>query len=81
MTTSRTEPDTPAQRTWLRRLAARRLKRAEVIYLAAFAAFAVLAVLAHLNAHFGWDVSVALAIQRVPHLFGPMRPGANASAG
>ena len=73
MTTTNTEPTTPARRTLLRRLAARRLMRAEVIYLAAFAAFAVLAVLAHLNAHFGWDVPVALAIQRLPHLFQPMR--------
>src|SRR5207237_4856995 len=73
MATSSTEPTAPAQRTLLRRLAALRLKRAEVIYLAAFAAFAVLAALAHLYAHFGWDVPVALAIQRVPHLLLPMR--------
>jgi membrane-associated phospholipid phosphatase len=73
MNTANTEPDTHAQRTWLRRLAAYRLKRAEVIYLTALAVFAVLAVLAHLHAHFGWDVPVALAIQRLPHLFWPMR--------
>src|SRR5437763_1242787 len=73
MTTSSTEPTAPAQRTWLRRLAALRLKRAEVIYLTALITFAVFAALAHLYAHFGWDVPVALAIQRVPHLLLPMR--------
>ena len=52
---------------WLRRLAAaRRLLRAETIFLAGLAAFAVLAVLAKANAYFSWDERVADAIQSVP---------------
>lgn len=49
---------------WLRRLAAaRRLLRAETIFLAGLAAFAVLALLAKANAYFAWDEQVADAIQ------------------
>src|SRR5688572_19233794 len=52
---------------WLRRLAAaRRLLRAETVFLAGLAAFAVLAVLAKANAYFAWDRSVARAVQSVP---------------
>lgn len=49
---------------WLRRLAAaRRLLRAETIFLTGLAAFAVLAVLAKANAYFAWDERVADAVQ------------------
>ncbi len=52
---------------WLRRLAAaRRLLRAEMIFLAGLAAFAVLAVLAKANAYFAWDERVADAVQSIP---------------
>ena len=52
---------------WLRRLAAaRRLRRAEMIYLAGLAAFAVLAILAKANAYFAWDERVADAVQLIP---------------
>jgi undecaprenyl-diphosphatase len=52
---------------WLRRLAAaRRLQRAELIFLAGLAAFAVLALLAKANAYFSWDRSVAHAVQSIP---------------
>ncbi len=63
------------QRTRLRQLAARRLGRAELIYLAAFVAFAVLAVCAHLYTYFGWDARVASTLQQlpVPGLFTFMR--------
>ena len=73
MSAQSTEPNKPARRNLLRRLAALRLERAEVVYLASFATFAVLAVLAHRAAHFGWDVSIAQAIQRVPHVLWLMR--------
>lgn len=61
------------RRRLLRRLAARRLWRAEVRYAGALAAFAALAILARLNAYFWWDVAVAQAIQNVPGLLGLMR--------
>jgi undecaprenyl-diphosphatase len=49
---------------WLRRLAAaRRLLRAETIFLTGLAAFAVLAVLAKANAYFSWDERVADRVQ------------------
>ncbi|HEX8557426.1 MAG TPA: phosphatase PAP2 family protein [Pyrinomonadaceae bacterium] len=52
---------------WLRRLAAaRRLGRAEAVFLAGLAAFAVLALLAKVNAYFAWDRSVARAVQSIP---------------
>jgi undecaprenyl-diphosphatase len=59
----------------LRRVrAARRLWRAQTVYLAALAAFAVLAVLARLYAYFDWDRSVELGLQglRLPGLAGLM---------
>jgi undecaprenyl-diphosphatase len=59
-----TRENPPRRRTLLRRLAARRLRRAEVVYLAALVLFAALAVAAHLNAYFGWDVSAAQTVQR-----------------
>jgi membrane-associated phospholipid phosphatase len=46
-----------------RRLAARRLVRAETVYVAALAAYSVLAVYAYRHAYFGWDVRAARAIQ------------------
>ncbi len=49
---------------WLRRLAAaRRLSRAEGVFLVGLAAFSVLAVLAKANAYFTWDERVADAVQ------------------
>ena len=52
---------------WLRRLAAaRRLLRAEAVFLVGLAAFAVLAVLAKANAYFAWDRGVARAVQAIP---------------
>jgi membrane-associated phospholipid phosphatase len=54
------------RREWLRRLAAaRRLWRAEVLFVAALAAFAVLAFLARANAYFEWDRATARALQRL----------------
>jgi len=52
------------RREWLRRLAAaRRLWRAETVFLAALAAFAVLAFFARTRAYFGWDRATAHALQ------------------
>ena len=48
-----------------RRVAARRLRRAEVFYAVGLAAFAVLALFAYFNAYFGWDLRAALAVQRL----------------
>ena len=48
-----------------RRLAARRLLRAETFYAAGLAGYAVLALLAYRYAYFGWDVRAARAIQAV----------------
>jgi membrane-associated phospholipid phosphatase len=48
-----------------RRLAARRLLRAETFYAAGLAAYAVLALLAYRYAYFGWDLRAARAIQSV----------------
>jgi len=65
-------PETPRQAVrrrwdWLRRLAAaRRLLRAEVVFLAGLAAFSVLALLAKANAYFAWDERVADALQSLP---------------
>lgn len=63
------EDEVPKQRVrhrwgWRRRLAAaRRLLRAEVVFLMGLAAFAVLAVLAKANAYFTWDERVADRVQ------------------
>jgi undecaprenyl-diphosphatase len=46
--------------------AARRLRRAQTLYLTALAAFAVLAVFAHVYAYFGWDETAALWLQHLP---------------
>lgn len=46
-----------------RRLAARRLLRAETFYVAGLAAYSVLAVLAYHYAYFAWDLRAARAIQ------------------
>ncbi|HYY42143.1 MAG TPA: phosphatase PAP2 family protein, partial [Pyrinomonadaceae bacterium] len=64
-----------ARRTWLRRLAALRLRRAEWVFVVALTGFAALAILAHLYAYFGWDVATAHALQHapVPGLFTFMR--------
>src|SRR5215204_4964673 len=49
---------------WLRRLAAaRRLWRAETVFVAGLAAFAVLAFFARANAYFEWDRATARALQ------------------
>jgi membrane-associated phospholipid phosphatase len=58
-----------------RRLAARRLWRAEVIYVAGLTAFAVLALFAHFFTYFAWDLAVTRALQTlpVPGLHGFMR--------
>jgi membrane-associated phospholipid phosphatase len=66
--TGASPPHEPAavtpRREWLRRLAAaRRLWRAETVFLAALAAFAVLAFLARENAYFEWDRATARALQ------------------
>ena len=55
------------RRSVLRRLAAaRRLWRAETVFLVALAAFAVLAIYAKANAYFAWDVLAARAVQSAP---------------
>ncbi|MCA1634065.1 MAG: phosphatase PAP2 family protein [Acidobacteria bacterium] len=46
-----------------RRVAVRRLRRAQVLYAAGLAAFAVLALFAYFNAYFGWDLRAALVVQ------------------
>ncbi|HLL76150.1 MAG TPA: phosphatase PAP2 family protein [Pyrinomonadaceae bacterium] len=61
-------PQAPAavtpRREWLRRLAAaRRLWRAETVFVAALAAFAVLAFFARAYAYFEWDRATARALQ------------------
>jgi undecaprenyl-diphosphatase len=48
-----------------RRLAARRLLRAETFYAAGLMAYAVLALFAYYYAYFGWDLRAARAIQSV----------------
>src|SRR2546421_12234248 len=47
-------------------LAALRLRRAELIYLAGLVAFAALAVSAHLYAYFGWDIAAERDLQQLP---------------
>ena len=52
------------RREWLRRLAAaRRLWRAETVFVVGLAAFAVLAFFARANAYFEWDRETARALQ------------------
>jgi membrane-associated phospholipid phosphatase len=55
--------------------AARRLWRAQTVYMLALAAFAVLAAFAHIYAYFGWDEILALRLQHlnVPGLASLMR--------
>ena len=65
MTQPRTTAPTPP-RLRRRLLAALRLRRVELIYLAGLVAFAALAVSAHLYAYFGWDVSAERALQQLP---------------
>jgi len=48
-----------------RRLAARRLLRAETFYVAGLAAYSVLALLAYHYAYFGWDLRAARAVQSI----------------
>jgi membrane-associated phospholipid phosphatase len=57
--------EAPVVQTVTRRVAARRLLRAEVFYAAGLAAFAALAAFAYFNAYFGWDLRVARAVQSV----------------
>ena len=59
----------------LRRRAARRLLRAEVIYVTVMAVFAVLAGLAHFNTYFAWDLIISRALQSLnsPLMFAFMR--------
>ena len=65
MTQPRTTAPTPP-RLRRRLLAALRLRRVELIYLAGLVAFAALAVSAHLYAYFGWDVIAERALQQLP---------------
>jgi len=59
--------ETPAPvRESLRRRAARRLLRAETLYIIMLAAFAVLALFAYFNAYFGWDLRATLGLQTLP---------------
>jgi len=55
----------PPKEALRRRLAARRLLRAESFYGFGLAAFAVLALLAYRHAYFGWDLRAARAVQSV----------------
>ncbi|MDQ3907024.1 MAG: phosphatase PAP2 family protein [Acidobacteriota bacterium] len=64
--TRRGAEDSPRARRGERRAAARRLSRAEAIYLVALAAFAVLALFARAYAYFSWDLEVTRALQRLP---------------
>lgn len=63
----------PEQTPLRRRLAARRLLRAEVYYAASLLLFAALALLARTHAYFEWDLRAALALQSVPGIFEFMR--------
>ena len=48
-----------------RRVAARRLLRAQVFYAVGLVAFTVLALFAYFNAYFGWDLRAARAVQSI----------------
>jgi membrane-associated phospholipid phosphatase len=49
----------------LRRLAARRLLRAELVYLLAMTLFTALALLAHFNDYFAWDLMISRGLQNL----------------
>jgi membrane-associated phospholipid phosphatase len=55
----------PRRRLVERLAAARKLSRAEAVFLVALAAFAVLALYAHAYAYFAWDLRATLALQSV----------------
>lgn len=63
----------PADAPVRRRLAARRLLRAEVYYAASLSAFAALTLFVYLNPQLTWDERAAVALQGVPGLFDFMR--------
>ena len=63
----------PTETPVRRRLAVRRLLRAEVYYTAALTAFAALTLVVYLNPQMIWDERAAVAFQSVPGLFEPMR--------
>ena len=59
-------PAEPARAGLRRRLAARRLLRAEVYYGAGVLAFAALTAAAYFYSYFGWDLWAARALQNLP---------------
>lgn len=63
----------PAEAPVRRRLAARRLLRAEVYYALSLTAFAALTFFVYLNPQVTWDERAAVALQSVPGLFEFMR--------
>jgi membrane-associated phospholipid phosphatase len=64
--TERPADDSTRARRGERRAAARRLSRAEAIYLVALAAFAALALFARAYAYFSWDLEATRALQGLP---------------
>lgn len=56
-------PETNAHDPWHRRVAARRLGRAELIYLVVLIGFAGFAIPAHYFAYFGWDLWIEQSLQ------------------
>jgi membrane-associated phospholipid phosphatase len=55
--------ESPSERVAARKVAARKLSRAEVSYAVALAVFAVLALFAHAYAYFNWDLATTRALQ------------------
>jgi undecaprenyl-diphosphatase len=66
-------PESARERVAGRRVAARKLARAEVSYVIALAVFAVLAIFAHAYAYFAWDLEITRALQTRAGLLSFMR--------
>lgn len=61
--TERDQPDPNAHDPWHRRLAARRLGKAQLIHLTTLVCFAAFAIPAHYFAYFGWDLRIEQGLQ------------------
>jgi undecaprenyl-diphosphatase len=73
--TGKTEesPESARAHVARRRVAARKLSRAEVSYIIALAVFAALAIFAHAYAYFAWDLEITRALQSHASLLPFMR--------